>query len=140
MSRNIIMASHGTLAQGMKNTIEIILGSQPHLYCLCAYVKDNDDISLSVAEAINQFPKEDEIIIVTDIFGGSVNNEFMKYLTKPTIHLIAGLNLPLMIQLITNEEQENTAQFIDDAIKSSSQSIQYCNHTLNNSVITDNDF
>lgn len=28
----------------------------------------------------------------TDLFGGSVNNEFMKYISNPQIRLIAGMN------------------------------------------------
>ena len=138
MGRHFIMASHGTLAQGMKNAIEIILGSQPNLFSFCAYVKGNEDITQSVNQFMRQFATDDEIIIVTDIFGGSVNNEIMKYLTNTNIHLITGLNLSLMIQLLTNNEP--VAILIEEAIKSSTQSIQYCNQTLKHCAIADNDF
>lgn len=140
MSRQFIMASHGNLALGMVNAIEIILGSQTNLYSLCAYVNNNDDISQSVAKLMSQFTDEDEIIIISDIFGGSVNNEFMKYVTKPNCHLIAGLNLPLMIELLTHADFTNIEAVITQVIESSQQTIQYCNRTLNNCVITDNDF
>lgn len=41
----------------------------------------------------------------------------MKYLSKSNIHLIAGVNLPLLFELIMNLESENTVQMIETAVK-----------------------
>ncbi len=57
-------------------------------------------------EIIDALCDDEELIVTTDIFGGSVNNEFMKYLSKSNIHLIAGVNLPFF-RLEKNYESLN---------------------------------
>ena len=78
---------------------------------------------------------DEELIVTTDIFGGSVNNEFMKYLTRPNIHLIAGVNLPLLFELIMNLESENTVQMIENAVQNAREQLQYCNPLMQCSVV-----
>lgn len=140
MSRHFILATHGTFAEGIASSIEIILGTQSNLHTLCAYVSGNDDITQTVATFLQRFAETDELIIITDIFGGSINNEFIKYLTKPNIHLIAGLNLPLIIQLLTHSKEPDITAIIDTAIKTSVDAIQYCNQTIKNCSIPDKEF
>ena len=41
---NIVLLSHGHLASGMKNTIELIAGRQDNLFTYDAYVDGNNDI------------------------------------------------------------------------------------------------
>lgn len=41
----VVLASHGRLAEGMKDTLGIILGELPDLTTLCAYV--DPDITLA---------------------------------------------------------------------------------------------
>ena len=76
--------------------------------------------------------------VETDIFGGSVNNEFMKYLSKSNIYLIAGVNLPLLFELIMNLESENTVQMIETAVKNARKQLQYCNPLKQCSIIEEN--
>lgn len=140
MNRHFILASHGTFADGIANTTEIILGKHYQLHTLCAYISDNEDVSLTVSTLMNRFSDIDELIIITDIFGGSINNEFIKYLTRPNTHLIAGLNLSLVIQLLTNNEEQNTIGLINSAIQTSRQAIQYCNQAVASCSIPDKDF
>ena len=42
----------------------------------------------------------DEWIVLTDIYGGSVNNAFMNRLSDPSIRLIAGMSLPLVLEIL----------------------------------------
>ena len=37
----ILLASHGYLAQGMKSSLEILMGTDDRIECLCAYVDDD---------------------------------------------------------------------------------------------------
>ena len=37
----ILLASHGYLAQGMKSSLEILMGTNDRIECLCAYVDDD---------------------------------------------------------------------------------------------------
>ncbi|MDU1026510.1 MAG: PTS sugar transporter, partial [Leclercia adecarboxylata] len=70
----------------------------------------------------------------------SVNNEFIRYLHQPNFHLIAGLNLPLVIGLLISADEQDTEKLIQDALLSARESIQYCNHTIASAVQADKDF
>lgn len=72
MKRHYIFASHGTLASGVLNSVELILGKRSNVWTLCAYVEEDVDLSQQVDTLIARIPPEDEIIALTDIFAGSV--------------------------------------------------------------------
>ncbi len=105
MKRHYIFASHGTLARGILDSVELILGKQQDIHTLCAYVDENQDVT------------------------GQVK-----------FHLIAGLNLPLVIGLLISADEPDTDKLIHEALFSARESIQYCNHTIASAVQADKDF
>lgn len=136
-----IFASHGTLAKGMLSAVELILGKQPNIKTICGYIDDDFEISSEIERIFNSFSKEDEVIIITDILGGSINNEFLRQLGRRKFHLITGLNLPLVLELIVslNENgEENLEAQINTIIKKSITHIKYCNPIFNNLIDDDN--
>ncbi|EFJ8052140.1 PTS sugar transporter [Escherichia coli] len=140
MKRHYIFASHGTFANGLLNSVELILGKQPDIYTLCAYVEEEIDLTQQVELLIASFPSHDELIVITDIFAGSVNNEFVRFLSRPHFHLLCGLNLPLIINLLISEKEDNTEKVISEVLESSKESIQYCNQTIACAMNSDKDF
>lgn len=126
--RYFLFASHGRMAEGVLGAVELILGKQDHIWTINAYIDDHKDFKEEVSKMMTQISLEDELIVVTDIFGGSVNNEFMNLLNDKRIHLVTGLNLPLVIELLTkNEQEEDTIQWIQSTVRYSKSFIQYCN-------------
>jgi len=140
MKRHYIFASHGTLARGVLDSVELILGKQQDIYTIRAYVDEHQDDTRQVAELLAGLHDQDEVIAITDIFAYSVNNEFIHYLHQPNFHLIAELNLPLVIGLLISADEQDTEKLIHDALLSCRESIQYCNHTIASAVQADKDF
>lgn len=138
MKRKLMIASHSTFAAGIKNAIELIIGKQDFVYTLCAYTEGATEIETPVKEFIISLKEDEEVIIVTDLFGGSVNNEFMKHLSKPNIYLIAGMNLPLIFELIMNFDSDDTEEMICKAVESAREHIRYCNPILQNETTEEN--
>jgi fructoselysine/glucoselysine PTS system EIIA component len=140
--RKFLLASHGYLAKGILNSINIIMGDVEHVDTLCAYVDENNDIDQLVDQTIKKM-KEDtnfEWIVITDIFGGSVNNSFMNKLDEHDFHLISGLNLTLLIDLFSNQNANKSAkELIEQSVEISKSTIKYCNE-LRNSKIAEDDF
>ena len=112
MKRHYIFASHGTFANGLLNSVELILGKQPDIHTLCAYVEEESDLTQQVEALLARFPAQDELIVITDIFAGSVNNEFVRFLPRPHFHLLSGLNLPLIIDLLISAAEDDTEKLI----------------------------
>lgn len=140
MKRHYIFASHGTFAHGILNSVELILGRQNNIHTLCAYINEGDDLTEQVDQLISAFPAEDELVVITDIFAGSVNNEFIRFIKRPGFHLIAGLNLPLIIEMLIAPQDEALPSLITDSLTNARQSIQYCNQTLDAALVADKDF
>ena len=133
-----LIASHGKLAEGLYDTFVMVMGKNENLSFFGAYTKAEEDMEESVRKYVDGIKEGDELIVLTDVFGGSVNNEFMKYLSKSNIHLIAGVNLPLLFELIMNLESENTVQMIENAIQNAKEQLQYCNPLIQCSITEEN--
>ena len=126
----IILASHGGLSAGMKDTVQMILGELPNLYAL-ATLRDETELE--------DFAAEDAVYIVTDVMGGSVNNEMLTLLPEyPAVHLICGMNASLVLTLASNDEaltQDELAECIADA----KAQIIDCNLLLKNAAQDEED-
>ena len=104
---------------------------------MCAYSEEVSEIDGPVKEILNALAPDEELIVATDLFGGSVNNEFMKYISRPNVHLIAGVNLPLLLELVTGPADIDTLPLIENAISSAREQILYCNRLLDQKVPED---
>ena len=65
--------------------------------------------------------------MITDIFGGSVNNEFMQRLQKGNIWLISGMNLPLVVQMAMLDDEDSIRGKIEEVLDSVNDMICFCN-------------
>ena len=63
---------------------------------------------------------------MTDLFRGSVNNEFMGYTDVPGVYVVAGMNLALLLEMQVNQD-EDTPAMIRDAIRTAQETIVCCN-------------
>ena len=125
--QRLVLASHGYLAEGMNNSAQIIVGKSANIYTICAYVKEGITLESQINELFDSFPEDDEMIVVTDIFGGSVNNEFMQRLQNRRFWLVSGMNLPLVIQLAMAEDGGCISESIKEALETGREMICFCN-------------
>ena len=128
--KRIVLASHGELANGMKDSVKILVGDVPNVYSICAYTNGIDDVEEQIDALFSSFDNDDEIIVITDVFGGSVNTAFMKKLDSYKFWLISGMSLGLVIQMIIGPEN-NTEESITSDIDSAKNNIIFCNGYLN---------
>lgn len=131
---NIIVATHGNFAKGILDSIKLICGEQKNITYFCAYV-DGDmeegetQISGRLMDLLDSFPEEEEVIVLVDLLGGSVCNEFIKLTGRRQFHLIAGLNLGLLMQFVFAPE-ELTGEMIEEIIDNARASIVYVNQLV----------
>lgn len=109
----------------------MVVGKNEDISTLCAYTEDVPDLKAGVQQFFSTLHSQDEVIVITDISKGSVNNEFISYLQDQRLHLISGLNLPLLISLILESPDiSDTKELIRTAIRDAKDTIQYYNDTL----------
>lgn len=107
----IILATHGGLAEGMRDTLSMILGDAPNVHVVALARDDRDPITAKVRALIDSFDASDKVYVCTDMLGSSVNNEMVALgAANDELTVITGMNMPLVIELaaaagpLTNEE------------------------------------
>lgn len=130
--RRFLIASHGRFSEGIVNSISMIIGSNDNVDYLSVNSNEGQEIIDSKIQEILKNKKEtDELIVLTDILGGSVNNMFIKYMNSNKFRLIAGVNLPLALELITSGEDMETDELIESSIEKGKNGIIDVNRALN---------
>lgn len=130
--REYLLVSHGELAYGFKSMLSIIYGESDNLHYFNAYTEDDNEEGLSerIQSYIDKLDENSELIILSDLLGGSVNTEAMNFLTNRNVHVVAGVNAILVLMLLTASEEEDTATLIERVVKDSKEGIVYCNETI----------
>lgn len=127
MKRTLVLASHHNMAEGLKQTLEFVSGASQETIALSAYV-DNRPVDEAIEEVMGRFQDEDEVIVLTDLTSGSVNQHFFKYRNRPHTHIISGMNLPLAF-LIAMEPKDNyiSEQKMRTIVEEAKYEIKYVN-------------
>lgn len=135
--RQFIIATHGNFAKGIMNSVILISGEHPNVACYCAYVDGQEDIDGNVCKLLDSYDIEDEVVVVTDILGGSVCCAFLRQCKRPNLHILAGLNLPLLLELFANADQP-IDEMMETAMCYARQSVCYCNSVMKQTLQDDN--
>ncbi|MBO0448379.1 PTS mannose transporter subunit IIA [Enterococcus sp. MJM12] len=139
MERKMILASHGKFASGILSSLELICGKNANIQTLDCYITEDFDLTKAV-DALMQQNEDAEVVVVTDLFGGSVNNEFLRYINKEHFYLVAGMNLPFLIEFATQFTfVPDLKETIATVLSSSKEAIQFCNLTYS-TTIAEEDF
>ena len=85
--KQILIATHGKLASGIRYTAELIVGKMAEITTIDAYVTPEDNVEKKFEEYFAQH-ENDRIFVFTDIMGGSVNQKLLGYSQKENVTLI----------------------------------------------------
>jgi mannose/fructose-specific phosphotransferase system component IIA len=121
--RQVILASHHKFAQGLADTLEF-LGAKCDFHVICAYV-DDTPLEPQVETVFDAISPDDEVLVLTDILAGSVNQKFLPYVA-PSVFVVAGVNVVLAMELCL-APAPLTAEGIQNAIDMAGQSIKLLN-------------
>ncbi len=127
----VILASHHRLADGMKDTLDYILPEHCQVQAISAYLQ-NVPVEEELTAALSDINPEDQVLIFTDMMGGSVNQACLPHiLNNPNVHLIAGMNLPVVLALVLKAGAgQLTSQDIVNEIENAKEQIIYVNERL----------
>lgn len=111
----IIIASHGEFARGILQSGSMIFGEQEDVKAVTLMPSEGpDDIRAKLQEAVASFSNQDEVLFLVDLWGGTpfnqVNNLFEEHKDKWAI--VAGLNLPMLIEAYASRLSMESAQEI----------------------------
>mgnify|MGYP001444981049 CR=1 FL=1 len=121
--KKIILVSHGLLAEGMKNSVELISGKNNNLY---AFGLTESNSPKAIAEEINKMIEEDvenQYLIISDFPGGSVNTAMISLISKENVYLVSGMNLILCLEIVLASKESKIEDVIEDALDSARKTL-----------------
>lgn len=135
----VILASHGGLSAGMKDTAELILGELPHVYAVATTRDETENVLTTVRRLLDGFSPEDKVYILTDVLGGSVNNDMLSLMNSdPHITQICGMNTALVLSLASETTPISTDD-LNAMLSEAREQIVDCAELLRNARIEEDD-
>lgn len=126
----VILASHGSLSQGMLNTLSMIIGDPgEHVRAYSLNPGENPRDFLSELETEVSI-SDQKYIILADIQGGSVHTALSELIRFPNVALISGMNLPLALEVVTRTQNGLDEAEYSSLIDSSRMGINLLQSTL----------
>lgn len=118
----IIVASHGPMAQGMKDSLEFVMGPAENVTALCL---DEEGIAKFTESAKKILAEQEgkEILVMVDFLFGSPFNEFSKLAAncKGKMEIITGVNLPALVEAVSSQESGENIETVIPRIKESAE-------------------
>ena len=103
----IVIVTHGRLGEALIEAAEFIIGGRSK-----ALVAVSIDINQSaeklrknIEEGIKKVDKNDGVLILTDMFGGTPSNLSYSFLEEGRIEVLSGVNLPILVQALNKREK-----------------------------------
>lgn len=108
----VIVVSHGSYAQGMVDTVQMIAGEQKDLEAFGLMPEESvETLKEKIRKSIEDTGSE-EILILTDLFYGSPFNTVVSLMPEYDFYHITGINLPLMMEVIMGRYAGKSAEVI----------------------------
>lgn len=118
----VILASHGGMSAGLKDTLEVILGELPNVHAVATTRDEVEPITVVTRRLLEHFDPADKVYILTDVIGGSVNNDMMTLLADyPDLTVICGTNVCLALNLASSEDPVSEEELEDFLAQARSQ-------------------
>ncbi|HJD46825.1 MAG TPA: hypothetical protein H9909_08260 [Candidatus Mediterraneibacter norfolkensis] len=122
---SIVILNHGRLGQELIASAEMIIGE----------ISNIQAVSLLPGMSIEEFykaadrvilPLKGEIVILTDLFGGTPCNVAMMLQQKYNVRILCGMNLPMLIDLVNTIDMggyENMDELIGQVLETAQTGI-----------------
>ncbi len=106
----LILLAHTPLSSAHLAAAEHIMGKQPHLHAIDFLTTDSvESCRPRLEEAMQQCAECNAIILLTDMLGGSPARLCLQYHQPGQVEVISGLNLPLLMKLLSIRDRSSLA-------------------------------
>lgn len=111
--RKVILASHGDFAEGIFDSVSMIIGRQENVTVYCMRPGDNaSDFAEGLRTEIIA-EKDVEFVILTDLFGASVCTAMTGLGVYPNVTVFSGMNLCMILEVLVDYPERLTDQDVE---------------------------
>lgn len=132
----ILLISHGDFAAGMCKTLHDFFGAE-NVYAAWVTQENGTADLMSKARAYLEQWTDEQVVVCSDLKGGSANQSALELLARPDTYLISGMNLSLVLQL--QMEDQVDAETIQEIIANAKEDMVLVNELLNAQADNDED-
>tara|TARA_B100000780_G_C21091409_1_gene439864 strand:- start:563 stop:952 length:390 start_codon:yes stop_codon:yes gene_type:complete len=102
----ILLVTHGEIGKSLIDCASNIHGKSINLLeCIPVNPKsDLEECQKFIKNEIKNLDIGSGVLIMTDVYGATPSNMLKRYITLDNIEVITGLNLPMLLQAITNRD------------------------------------
>jgi len=136
MSIAIVISTHGSAAEQLLVSLEMILGKQENISCINFIPGENTDILVKkYNNCLSDLNVLEGVIFMVDTWGGSPFNAASQIIINKENHeVITGVNIPMLIEtLMARDDSPTFWKLVSIAIKSGKTGIK----SLKNSSISE---
>jgi PTS system mannose-specific IIA component len=127
----IIVVTHGALGSELIAVAEHVVGKQQAVIAVA--IGPEDDIEARRNEIINKVKEVDAgngVAILTDMFGGTPSNLAISVMAPGKVEVIAGVNVPMLIKLISVRSSMNVVNAVMTAQEAGRKYINVASNLL----------
>lgn len=131
--KKILVITHGNLCEGLKSSMEVIMGDSSMIDTISVTVSDSPQtIQDKIQAYIDATAIQTPIFILTDIPAGSTTTVSAPYmLARANIYIISGLNLGMLLAIaMQNVEEGDIKANIKDILEEAKSTIMFVNDQL----------
>ncbi|MBY0281892.1 MAG: PTS sugar transporter subunit IIA [Alphaproteobacteria bacterium] len=129
----LVIITHGELAKSFVLSLELIAGPQQNIEAIC--IKPEDDMDQQRSNILNAIKAVDQnkgVILLTDLFGGTPSNLALSILGLENIEVIGGVNLPMLVKLISLRPKATLQEAVEQAQEAARKHIHVASRLLAN--------
>lgn len=115
----LILASHGDFAKGILQSGSMIFGEQTDVKAVTLHPSEGpEDFRAKVEQAIETFENKEKVLFLVDLWGGTPFNQINALMNghEDSWAIVAGLNLPMLIETYAARLSMDCAQMIATSI------------------------
>jgi len=136
----ICIVTHGELANGLKDSCELIIGEQNQLYTLgLRHGDDFEEFKESVLNGIESVNNNDGVLVFVDLLGASPYNSVLFNLPQLkqnniNIRMITGVNLPMLIEACEQRNHKDLESVFKKVIRTGKDYIIGMDDQMNQTI------
>jgi len=136
----IIIICHCNLSTELLNVVKLIVGDVKNMSAVSVDPQESPEDSFKrISKAIKAVDSGDGVLMLTDMFGGTPSNLSLPFLDDAHIEVLTGVNLPMLVRLITLREgkKRNLLELAKDLKEYGRRNICIASEILKNKQVSD---
>lgn len=106
----IVIATHGTLSDGIKDAAEVIMGNTENILTVNLNAGDDvEKLGKKINSSILEVNQGDGVLVLVDLVSASPYNQSvlvtnkLEQELKDKVYIIGGVNLPMLLEIINHQ-------------------------------------